>query len=93
MVYHALGKVIWLPSRVRSGFMMLPNQKVEAKCKHNIPIYPALHHVLTRPHRLDLSNRHGDSAFVIGAGMVIEGMELAVTDMTPGEKSIFTIPS
>jgi FKBP-type peptidyl-prolyl cis-trans isomerase len=90
MVYHVLGKVIWLLSRIRSGFMMLPNQKVEAKCKHNILICPALHRVLTSPDRLDPSNR---SAFIIGARAVIKGMELAVTEMTLGEKSIFTIPS
>jgi FKBP-type peptidyl-prolyl cis-trans isomerase 2 len=55
-------------------------------------IFSASHHVLTSSDR-DPSNHHGDSAFIIGAGTVIEGIDLAVMDMTPGEKSIFTIPS
>jgi hypothetical protein len=93
MVYHTLGKVIWLSSSLRAGFMMLPNHKVEAKCKHSIPICPALHRVLTSPDRLDPSYYHDDFTFIIGAGMVIEGIEQAVVGMTPGEKSIFTIPS
>jgi hypothetical protein len=60
MVYHALGKVIWLSSSVRAGFVMLPNQEVEAKCKHNIPICSAFHHILTSSDRLNPSNHHGD---------------------------------
>jgi FKBP-type peptidyl-prolyl cis-trans isomerase 2 len=72
---------------------MLPNQEVEVKCKHNIPIYSALHYVLTSSDRLDPSNHYGDSAFIIGAGTVIKGIDLTVMDMTLGEKSIFRIPS
>ena len=93
MVYHTLRKVIWLSSSLGAGFMMLLNHKVEAKCKHNIPICPALHRVLTSSDRLDPSNYHDNSTFIIGAGTVIKGMEMAVTDMTLGEKSILTIPS
>lgn len=92
MVYHTLGMARWLSSSIQAGSMMVPNQEVEAKCKYNIPIRSALHHVLTGSDRFSSSNPHGDFAFIVGADTVIEGMEQAVKAMTLGEKSIFTIP-
>lgn len=90
MVNHTLGMARWLSSSIGAGFMMVPNRKIEAKCKYKIPIRSALHHVLIGPDRFS-SNPHGDFAFVVGAGTVIEGMEQAVMGMSLGEKSIHTI--
>jgi hypothetical protein len=77
---------------VRAGITIVPNRRVNAKSK-NIPIRSALHRVLIGPDRFDLSNPHGNFAFIVGGDTGIQGMEKVVVNMTLGEKSVLTIPA